>query len=143
MKRLLYSLTIGTLLLGVISCKNSGNSDGSDKKTKERTTIEFPETNYDFGNITAGEKVTHVFKFKNTGDVPLEVTQAMPSCGCTIPEWTEDPIEPGEEGKIEVMFNSEGRSGMQHKSITVVANTKPATHILTFTANVLQPTSKK
>jgi len=137
MKKALF-LSIAIVSLGILSCKNEAKDSNSDKKEIKKTTIEFPETNHDFGKITQGEKVSHAFTFKNTGDNPLEVTQVQPSCGCTIPEWTEDPIAPGKEGTIQVMFNSEGREGMQHKTVTVVSNTKPTIHQLTFTAEVVK-----
>ena len=139
MKRIIV-ICAALLSLSFLSCKNNAKDSKSDKKEIKKTTIVFPETNHDFGQITQGEKVSHVFVFKNTGENPLEVTQVQPSCGCTIPEWTEDPIEPGKEGKITVMFNSEGREGKQHKTVTVVANTKPAVNQLTFTADVVKKT---
>jgi len=137
MKKII-AIGLAFVCLSLLSCKNNSKDKKESTKDLKKTTIEFPETNHDFGKITQGEKVSHVFKFKNTGENPLEVTQVQPSCGCTIPEWTEDPIEPGKEGTIQVMFNSEGREGTQHKTVTVVSNTKPAIHELTFTAEVLK-----
>ena len=143
MKKVLYIASFA-LISGIFacSCSNRVKTENDEQKEKKEalkiTSISFYETNHDFGKITQGEKVSHIFKFKNTGENPLEISQAQPSCGCTVPEWTEDPIEPGKEGYIQVMFNSEGRLGKQHKSVTVVANTKPATSQLTFTADVVQ-----
>jgi len=137
MKRIIV-ISLALACFSFFSCKHNTKDSNSDKKEIKKTTIEFVETNHDFGKITQGEKVSHVFKFKNTGENPLELTQVQPSCGCTIPEWTEAPIDPGKEGTIQVMFNSEGREGVQHKTVTVVANTKPSIHQLTFTAEVLK-----
>jgi hypothetical protein len=82
----------------------------------------FEKTEYQFGEITQGDKVNHVFKFTNEGDAPLKIDNARASCGCTVPEWPKDPILPGETGEIKVVFNSAGKSGMQNKSITITTN---------------------
>nr|HNH67158.1 DUF1573 domain-containing protein [Bacteroidia bacterium] len=68
--------------------------------------------------ITEGEIVSYNFKFKNSGKAPLIITQASASCGCTVPEYSKDPIAPGQEGFIKVTFNSEGKHGMTSKTIT-------------------------
>ena len=142
MKQLFLLASIALFSFGIQSCTSNSKGSKTEKKEIKKTEITFIETNHDFGTITQGEKVSHVFKFKNSGTNPLEITQAQPSCGCTIPQWTEDPIEPGKEGFIQVMFNSEGREGKQHKTVTVVSNTTPATHQLTFTAEVVKKNKK-
>jgi hypothetical protein len=96
----------------------------------------FVEEQHDFGNITAGEKVAYSFKFKNTGNANLIIASAAGSCGCTVPEWPKEPIAPGQENVINVIFNSEGKSGAQHKTVTLTANTIPNTKILTITGDV-------
>lgn len=96
----------------------------------------FEETDYDFGKINEGDKVTHVYKFKNTGEVPLIIQDAKPSCGCTAPDWTKTPIPPGEEGFVKAEFDSQGKPGAQNKTITVTANTWPKQSKLTFKATV-------
>lgn len=128
--------------LAFVSLLNSCGEQGNTTAKKQggepvpRTSIEFDTLFHDFGRIEQGEKVTHYFTYKNTGDNPLIVTQVQPSCGCTVPDWTQDPVKPGEEGKVQVLFNSTGREGKQHKSVTVVANTNPPTINLEFTAEV-------
>ncbi|MFM1745856.1 MAG: hypothetical protein RLZZ630_1793 [Bacteroidota bacterium] len=100
--------------------------------------IEFPEIRFDFGTINSGEKVKHVFRFKNTGDADLVLSQVKASCGCTTPTYTTDPVAPGEEGEITVEFNSEGISGQVAKDITVLANTTPTTSVLTLSGEVIK-----
>lgn len=90
------------------------------------TTMEFEKTIHDFGKIKDGSSVKHVFKFKNTGKRPLLISNVKASCGCTVPKWSRDPIAPGASSEIEVLFNSKGKKGKQHKSITITANTDPA-----------------
>jgi len=102
----------------------------------------FAETSHHFGEITAGQKVSYVFKFKNIGGSQLVITQVSGSCGCTVPEYSKNPVLPGREGEIKVTFDSNGKSGMESKTITVLANTIPATKVLTISAEVIQPVKK-
>jgi len=101
-----------------------------------KTFIKFDEMKYDFGDMTAGDVVHHTFTFTNTGTNPLLITNAIGSCGCTVPTYPKEPIPPGGKAAIEVQFNSSGKEGLQNKTITVSANTEPATTVLTITSNV-------
>ena len=85
-------------------------------------TIEFEETAYDFGTVKEGAIVDHVFKFKNSGDAPVILSQVSASCGCTTPDYTKEPILPGKEGEIKVSFNSQGQVGQQQKIVTISSN---------------------
>jgi hypothetical protein len=87
--------------------------------------LKFEEDLFDFGEVKEGTQVEHVFAFANVGKVPLVINDVKSTCGCTIPEWPEDPIAPGESGEISVQFNSNGRTGEQSKPVTVFANTYP------------------
>jgi uncharacterized cupredoxin-like copper-binding protein len=88
------------------------------------------DMSHDFGTIIEGERVEHTFKFTNTGTADLVISSATASCGCTIPSPPKEPIAPGEEGEIKVEFNSAGKSAMQTKDITILANTNPVKTIL-------------
>jgi hypothetical protein len=91
-----------------------------------------------------GTKVTRQFTFKNTGGSPLVLSDVRGSCGCTVgKEWPKHPIAPGQKGTLDVVFDSEGRSGRQDKTVTVVANTSPPTTLLTITGEVIGPTNIK
>lgn len=93
--------------------------------------ITFEQSEYNFGEIKIGEKVTYKFKFKSTGKSPLIISNADASCGCTVPEWPRKPIAPGDSGEIEVVFNSTNKSpGQTTKKVTVSSNTFPAQHEL-------------
>lgn len=98
--------------------------------------MQFEEMEYDFGAIKEGDKVSHVYKLRNTGTVPLIIQDAKPSCGCTAPDWTKTPIPPGGEGFVKAEFDSNGKPGAQNKTITVTANTWPKTTRLSFKASV-------
>ena len=83
--------------------------------------LAFESERYDFGTFDEGETVTHVFRFTNTGDQPLEVREVVASCGCTTPNWTNEPVAPGASGEITVLFNSTARPGPFEKTIRVIA----------------------
>ncbi len=96
-----------------------------DVPTGPTTTIQFDESEFDFGTIDEGEKVSHTYKFTNTGSEPLIIKDAKGSCGCTVPSWPKDPVAPGATGEMLVEFNSKGKSGSQNKRVTITANTNP------------------
>jgi len=103
------------------------------------TSIKFEEERFNFGTITQGEKVKHTFKFKNTGSEELVIVSAKGSCGCTVPEWPKEPIAPGADGEIYVVFNSDGKSGKQVKQVSIVANTEPATSVIALEGDIIAP----
>jgi hypothetical protein len=115
--------------------------DGADAPTAPEpagptTSITFAENAWDFGTIDEGDAVTHVFKFTNTGDNPLIIDRCKGSCGCTVPQCPKEPVAPGEEGEIEVKFNSKGKKNKQTKTVTINANTVPEQTRITISANV-------
>lgn len=101
--------------------------------------ITFKETEFDFGDIKQGDKVEHTFEFTNTGETDLLISTARASCGCTVPEFTEEAVKPGKSGKIKVTFNSAGKKGPTTKTITVVCNTANENEILTIKTNIQVP----
>jgi len=103
---------------------------------------EFEEEVKEFGKITQGESVTTEFRFRNVGKSNLIISSAQGSCGCTVPEWPKEPIKPGEDGVIKVTFNSEGKHGIQNKTVTLIANTIPNTKVLALKGEVLVPEAK-
>lgn len=109
----------------------------------KQTTISFTEEEFDFGDINQGDKVVHVFTFKNTGENDLILSKAVGSCGCTVPEFSKDPIAPGKTGTLKATFNSSGKSGPQNKSITVSANVPNGAAVIKIKANIKVPNQKK
>ena len=104
--------------------------------------ISFNETQINFGTIEQGESFEHDFKFTNTGDAPLLINAAKGSCGCTVPEWPKEQIAPGAEGNIHVKFNSRGKRGNQHKTVTLTTNAEPAQVVLHLNGTVNVPEQK-
>lgn len=138
-----------------VACKTGNENDKNklDTDLVKNTTTEngvsgampefkFEEEEHNFGNVYRGEKVSYEFKFKNVGKADLIISDANASCGCTVPEYPKNPIKPNEEGKITVTYNSEGKQGVQNKSVTLVANTVPNTKVLKIMAMVIAPEEK-
>ncbi len=86
--------------------------------------IKFDTLTHNFGNFPESDPiVTCVFKFTNVGEMPLVINQAVASCGCTVPEYTKTPIQPGQKGEIKVTYNGTGKfPGHFKKSITIRTN---------------------
>ncbi|GIV22714.1 MAG: DUF1573 domain-containing protein [Bacteroidia bacterium] len=116
---------------------SSGDTAGKPASAEPTAQIRFDKMEHDFGRIREGEKVSYRFKVTNPGTVPLRIIDVKPSCGCTAPAWTKEPIPPGGEGFVEVVFDSQGRSGEQMKTVTVFANTDPPSHLLRFRGEVI------
>lgn len=163
MKKLkMLSLLAFAGALSLTSCKNEGTSTADATReavtetkattatpaadpaaavpTGPTTTVEFEEEVFDYGEIMEGEKVTHVYKFKNTGSEPLVISNAKGSCGCTVPDWPKAPIAAGESGEIKVVFDSKGKGKVggspQSKRVTITANTDPVNTYLTIKGTV-------
>ena len=96
----------------------------------------FGKIEHDFGTIKEGQVVEYTYTVKNTGDAPLIIQNAQPSCGCTAPDWTKSPIPVGGTGFVKAKFDSNGKPNIQNKSITVTANTWPKQTVLRFKAMV-------
>ncbi len=99
--------------------------------------MEFATIDHDFGTINEGEIVEHTYSFKNTGAAPLIIQSAQGSCGCTVPDWTKEPIPVGGTGFVKAKFDTNGKTNAQNKTVTVTANTWPKQTVLRFKAMVL------
>lgn len=144
MKKLILSFLV---LLCLSSCEtkdskintnlvnNPVTADGM-KKGANVPVIQFDKTEHDFGKILQGEQVSYTFKFKNVGDAPLIITNIEKTCGCTSPDYSKEPIKPGESGKITITYDSKGHKGFQNKRLIVKANTNPSETIIRIKAQV-------
>ncbi|PWU04150.1 MAG: DUF1573 domain-containing protein [Bacteroidetes bacterium] len=140
-------LLISLALIVFVSCKNKekkadlgptlgGFADNSNTDSANWTTIQWIDSVVDKGTITEGDKLEILFHFKNTGNKPLVIKEARPSCGCTVAEKPEEPIAPGKEGVIKAAFDSQNKMGPNHKSIFVRTNTSTGNYNLVFTVVV-------
>jgi hypothetical protein len=144
-------LLISVLLIVVTSCNQSSNEKLSADLVNNPNSamgkqdasglpkFQFESDIHDFGKVIEGEKLSYSFKFKNVGNSDLIIATATATCGCTVPEYPKDPILKGGEGVITVTFNTAGKNGFQHKTITLGANTQPSDIVLHVKAMVSSP----
>ncbi|HEY4205528.1 MAG TPA: DUF1573 domain-containing protein [Puia sp.] len=136
--RRITSVLLAAILL--ISCQNNDNkaaaAPGTARDTAQFTTVQWLDSTRDFGKIEEGQMLEVSFRFRNTGNKPLVIERVQPSCGCTVAEQPKEPVPPGAEGQIKATFNSQGKSGINHKSLNVFANMKDAPHPLQFVVEV-------
>ena len=169
MKSLKLFLVLAVVGMVAVSCKNDKADTASEALATPQTTapattqtpaaapaetvpvgpltsLAFEETEHNFGDITEGDKVTHIFTFKNTGSEPLVISKAQGSCGCTVPDWPREPIPVGESGEIKVQYDSRGKGKTaaeggrtESKRVTITANTDPANTYLYIKGKVFKP----
>lgn len=152
MKKYFY---LSALCLSIVACTNEkkenqekistdvinvpATASGQQAELGSAPSMQFNEENHNFGKITQGEKVSYSFMFKNTGGSDLIISGAHGSCGCTVPTYPKGPVKPGTESKIDVVFDSEGKSGLVEKTITLTSNCNPSQKILTIHATIEVP----
>ncbi len=121
---------------------NPRSANGVDNESAAlKPTMDFADTLHDFGTIHQDEVVNYEFSFTNNGKSPLVISSAAGSCGCTVPQYPHDPVQPGKTAIMKVTFNSSGKQGHQEKSVTIHTNTLRSTHMLYIKGEVL--TDKK
>lgn len=104
--------------------------------------IEFSKTTHDFGEVAEEDgAIKYQFKFKNTGDQPVKITDVKASCGCTTPGWTRELVMPGAEGFITAQYNPRNRPGQFKKSLRITSNAKNSYETL-FIEGYVKPKPK-
>lgn len=100
--------------------------------------LAFEHLEHDFATVQEGEKPTYTFVFTNVGDRPVTLINVRPSCGCTSPSYSTEPVGPGSQGEVVVEYNSEGRPGDFTKTIDVEAEGADPAHVtLRITGTVI------
>jgi hypothetical protein len=157
MKKYLFVSTLA-LATFMFSCNSESSADEVGTEQTTETTVVEPSTvteptvetavatattiltvdrmEHDFGKIPDTAPVETSFVITNDGDEPLLITNAQGSCGCTVPEYPKDPIPPGESRDMKVSFNPTGKEGVNNKTVTITANTEPATTIIYVKSDV-------
>jgi hypothetical protein len=116
---------------------NNPNSDGADSVGADQTgLLVFDHKVHDFGNLKNGEIIQHDFEYENKGSKEVIILNAKGSCGCTVPEYEDDPIPPGGKGVLKVTFNSDGKMGYNEKNVQITTNGVPSKYRLTILAKV-------
>ncbi|NJM24217.1 MAG: DUF1573 domain-containing protein [Bacteroidia bacterium] len=95
------------------------------------------ETTHDFGQIKKGTPVSHEFTFTNNGNSPLVISSVKASCGCTVADYSKEPVQPGEKGFVKATFNA-ANPGVFTKTITVNANTDDGAVVLNIKGEVVE-----
>lgn len=113
--------------------------EASTENVVASTTLSVDRMDHDFGDIQeAAGNVETTFTVTNSGSNPLLISEAKGSCGCTVPDYPRDPIQPGESREIAVSFDPKGKQGPQNKTVTIMANTEPATTVISLRSNIIK-----
>ncbi|MFS4467330.1 DUF1573 domain-containing protein [Maribacter sp. 2210JD10-5] len=144
MKKVVFALSLVSVF-AFTSCKENASKKIDTAKVEEAAqrdeaskavpVMSFEKSEHDFGTIEQGTPQETAFKFTNTGNAPLIITDAKSSCGCTVPNPPKDPIAPGESSELKVKFNGSGQNQVT-KTITVTANTAKGSEMLRIKAFV-------
>lgn len=111
MKRVLLLVFVAVFFAGTLQAQIPSEAI----KTEERV--------YNFGNVLEKKgKVSHTFIFRNTGKVPVVISDIYSSCGCIGKAHSKEPVPPGAKGKITVTFDPGYQSGFFSKEIVVYSN---------------------
>lgn len=151
MKSIRFIFGILLFSLAVTACKsdsegeiptdvidNPASAEGV-KSNSRQAEISFTTTEHNFDKVIDGEVVRYSFEFENTGKGDLVITAVKADCGCTVAEYPEKAVKPGEKGYIDVQFDSRRRIGFNHKRITVLSNAVPNKVVLHIKAKVYRP----
>lgn len=145
MKYLFFLIITG---VAIASCNSAAESSSKNleallKDSSKFTSIQWQDTAIDFGAKKMGEVVNITFTCKNIGDKPLYLITVRPSCGCTVADYTKEPIAPGKEGKIDAQFDTKkSHPGDVRKTIFITANnSNRAPQFLAFTGTILADSS--
>lgn len=146
MKNLIALSSLGLFLLA-FSCKKNEQTDPLPEENNTEVTshqtenipltrAHFDKEFHDFGDLKKGDIVQHTYEITNTGDKPLIISNVKPACGCTAPDYTQEPIAPGQKGKVILSFNSQNFSGLINKTAHIYINVENSPVVLSFKANV-------
>ncbi|MGB4654130.1 MAG: DUF1573 domain-containing protein [Bacteroidales bacterium] len=137
----MYKTRIITLIsLLLISVVGFSQSSETVVDTTRKAVIKFENTVHNYGNIITGSDGTAEFRYKNTGNSPLIITNIVATCGCTVPQWDRAPVMPGGTGTLLIKYDTK-RLGTINKSATVNTNAKNSSVVLFLKGNVVKPSS--
>ncbi|MFW5645252.1 MAG: DUF1573 domain-containing protein [Bacteroidota bacterium] len=128
------------LFTAIVFTHACNNGQPGDENRLKKPKITFENTTYDFGTIPYDGYGRCYFEFVNTSDHELIVNEVKTTCGCTRPEWPEEPIKPGENGRIGISYNTK-ITGRFQKSIMVYSNAKNSPVKLYIKGNVKKETN--
>lgn len=127
--KLLFALTLFISALGFSQDQAKNEKIGN---------FSFESDEIDYGSIQQNADGVRVFKFKNSGDAPIVISNAKGSCGCTVPTYSKNVIAPGESGEIQVKYDTK-RIGKFTKTVTLTSNASEPSKVLRIKGEVLKP----
>ena len=105
-------------------------------QTDNKPEFKFAEETHDFGKVPQGKPVSWEFKFTNTGEEPLIISNVESTCGCTVPKYTNTPVLKGESGVITVTFNAANVQAFS-KAVTIKSNARTPVKLLYIKGEVV------
>ncbi len=124
MKKIFFSV----VLAGLSVCGIAQNKVGDVAK--------FASETIDLGKIKQGSPTKGTFSVTNIGKAPLIIEQANPTCGCTISDYTKEPIGTNKNGVINATYNA-ANAGSFTKHLTVKFAGIDEVKSITLTGEVL------
>lgn len=135
-----------TIMLALISCSDIKKQLGITKPAPVidtmmynfPTKILFLDSMVALGNLQEGYEKQIVYRYQNIGDKPLMLFNVSPGCGCTIADYSHNPLMPGKVDSIVARFDSKGKEGAYIKNIKVNCNTEEKVHNIAFSVTVIK-----
>lgn len=103
--------------------------------------LKFDKMVHDFGDVAQKGTIYHTFEVTNVGTAPVVISNAQATCGCTTPEWSRQPIMPGQKSTIKVGYDAQNRPGVIDKNITIYSNAENARVVLKIKGKVIPRSS--
>lgn len=129
-----------SLILSIFFVASAMVSNKISAQTTNGPKIDFKKETHDYGNIKNGANGTCTFEFTNAGNAPLIISNAVGSCGCTIPAWPKEPIAPGAKGVITVKYDTK-KPGEFNKNVTITSNSSEGPNkVIMIKGNVAEAT---
>lgn len=134
MKKFLATFSMVALLVAFATAQTATVAP---VKSVDGPVMSFDKIDIDYGTIAQGADPLRRFKFKNTGTAPLVIKNARGSCGCTVPSYKKEPVQPGETSEIEVRYDTQ-RVGPFTKTVTIETNEGEQPRVLSIHGTVTE-----
>ena len=127
----------GAVLLTTLFAFKLPSIVNSESSAPKMAVFEWQSLTHDFGALEQNKPASHKFQFTNTGEAPLIITEVKGSCGCTVTEYSKEPIAPGESGFVKATYNAK-KTGVFNKTVRVTANVEGGPETLTIKGKVIE-----
>ncbi|MDD4068308.1 MAG: DUF1573 domain-containing protein [Bacteroidales bacterium] len=134
-KLVLLTLLVFGVSFGVLA-QNNKPSTPNKNQVGSQAEITFEKIEHDYGDVPKNGNGETTFSYKNTGKIPLILSNVRSSCGCTVPAWSREPLMPGQSASIRVKYNT-ANPGPINKTVTVESNARENRVVLRIKGKVL------